>query len=469
MPDIIPVILCGGSGTRLWPLSRELCPKQFVDFGEKPTLFAQAMRRMQSLPGCKRAVVVCNEAHRFHALHGLQACGLQADVLLEPEPRNTAPAIAVASLFLREWEEDPLMLVLPADHALDDDAAFCQKVLQAVPLAEDGAIVTFGIMPTGPETGYGYIEQGEAVGAGFHVARFVEKPDAATAESILAQGNYVWNSGMFLLRASVFLEELARHVPDMDTGCRAAWRDRQTDGTFIRPGRNAFLAVPSDSIDYAVMEKTERAVVMPLALNWSDLGSWEALFQNSDRDAQDNAVTGDVLLEDTEGCYLNAQHRLLAVLGVRDLVVVETKDAVLVLPRQSAQDIKKLFSRLQHARRPECHQSTLVHRPWGSYESLASGDRFQVKRIIVQPGEELSLQKHHHRAEHWIVVSGTAEVTNGDEVSLFSEGQGTYIPLGAVHRLKNPGVIPLVLIEVQSGPYTGEDDIVRLADVYGRS
>ena len=328
MPDIIPVILCGGSGTRLWPLSRELCPKQFVDFGEKPTLFAQAMRRMQSLPGCKRAVVVCNEAHRFHALHGLQACGLQADVLLEPEPRNTAPAIAVASLFLREWEEDPLMLVLPADHALDDDAAFCQKVLQAVPLAEDGAIVTFGIMPTGPETGYGYIEQGEAVGAGFHVARFVEKPDAATAESILAQGNYVWNSGMFLLRASVFLEELARHVPDMDTGCRAAWRDRQTDGTFIRPGRNAFLAVPSDSIDYAVMEKTERAVVMPLALNWSDLGSWEALFQNSDRDAQDNAVTGDVLLEDTEGCYLNAQHRLLAVLGVRDLVVVETKDAV---------------------------------------------------------------------------------------------------------------------------------------------
>lgn len=361
------------------------------------------------------------------------------------------------------------MLVLPADHALDDDAAFCQKVLQAVPLAEDGAIVTFGIMPTGPETGYGYIEQGEAVGAGFHVARFVEKPDAATAESILAQGNYVWNSGMFLLRASVFLEELARHVPDMDTGCRAAWRDRQTDGTFIRPGRNAFLAVPSDSIDYAVMEKTERAVVMPLALNWSDLGSWEALFQNSDRDAQDNAVTGDVLLEDTEGCYLNAQHRLLAVLGVRDLVVVETKDAVLVLPRQRAQDIKKLFSRLQHARRPECHQSTLVHRPWGSYESLASGDRFQVKRIIVQPGEELSLQKHHHRAEHWIVVSGTAEVTNGDEVSLFSEGQGTYIPLGAVHRLKNPGVIPLVLIEVQSGPYTGEDDIVLLADVYGRS
>ena len=297
----------------------------------------------------------------------------------------------------------------------------------------------------------------------------MEKPDAATAESILAQGNYVWNSGMFLLRASVFLEELARHVPDMDTGCRAAWRDRQTDGTFIRPGRNAFLAVPSDSIDYAVMEKTERAVVMPLALNWSDLGSWEALFQNSDRDAQDNAVTGDVLLEDTEGCYLNAQHRLLAVLGVRDLVVVETKDAVLVLPRQRAQDIKKLFSRLQHARRPECHQSTLVHRPWGSYESLASGDRFQVKRIIVQPGEELSLQKHHHRAEHWIVVSGTAEVTNGDEVSLFSEGQGTYIPLGAVHRLKNPGVIPLVLIEVQSGPYTGEDDIVRLADVYGRS
>ena len=402
-------------------------------------------------------------------MHGLQAGGLQADVLLEPEPRNTAPAIAVASLFLREWEEDPLMLVLPADHALDDDAAFCQKVLQAVPLAEDGAIVTFGIMPTGPETGYGYIEQGEAVGAGFHVARFVEKPDAATAESILAQGNYVWNSGMFLLRASVFLEELARHVPDMDTGCRAAWRDRQTDGTFIRPGRNAFLAVPSDSIDYAVMEKTERAVVMPLALNWSDLGSWEALFQNSDRDAQDNAVTGDVLLEDTEGCYLNAQHRLLAVLGVRDLVVVETKDAVLVLPRQRAQDIKKLFSRLQHARRPECHQSTLVHRPWGSYESLASGDRFQVKRIIVQPGEELSLQKHHHRAEHWIVVSGTAEVTNGDEVSLFSEGQGTYIPLGAVHRLKNPGVIPLVLIEVQSGPYTGEDDIVRLADVYGRS
>ena len=465
---IAPVILCGGSGTRLWPLSRECYPKQFVAFGEQPTLFAQTLQRVRELPAGTTPTVICNEEHRFYVLDALRACQQEARILLEPAPRNTAPAIALAALAFAEEGEDPLMLVLPSDHLLDNDAAFCQGVQDAAPLAAEGRIVTFGIRPSGPETGFGYIEQGRAVGRGYAVTRFVEKPDRATAEAMLAQGNFVWNSGMFLLRASVFLEELARHAPAMDAACRQAWQGRRQDAAFCRPDREAFLSVPADSIDYAIMEKTDRAVVMPLTLGWNDLGSWEALYQTGSKDAYGNVVAGDVLLENTEGCYLNARHRLLAALDVRDLVVVETQDAVLVVPRNRVQDVKKIVGQLQQKQREECRQHTLVQRPWGSYESLARGDRFQVKRIVVNPGAELSLQMHHHRAEHWVVVSGTAEITNGEDTRLFTENQSTYIPVGTRHRLKNPGIIPLVLIEIQSGAYLGEDDIVRFADAYGR-
>ena len=468
MRTIAPVILCGGSGTRLWPLSRECYPKQFVAFGGHSTLFGQTLQRVRELPECTTPVIICNEEHRFYVQDALRKCQQDARILLEPAPRNTAPAIALAALALEETGQDPLMLVLPSDHLLDDDAAFRQGVQDAAPLAEEGHIVTFGITPTGPETGFGYIEQGRAAGRGYVVSRFVEKPDRARAEAMLAQGRFVWNSGMFLLRASVFLEELARHAPAMEDGCRRAWQGRTLDAAFCRPDKEAFLATPADSMDYAIMEKTERAVVVPLTLGWNDLGSWEALYQTGDKDAQGNVVIGDVVLENVRDCYLNARHRLLAALDVRDLVVVETQDAVLVAPRNRVQDVKKIVGRLQQNQREECRQHTLVQRPWGSYESLARGDRFQVKRIVVEPGAQLSLQMHHHRAEHWVVVSGTAEITNGKETRLFTENQSTYIPVGTRHRLRNPGIIPLVLIEIQSGPYLGEDDIVRFADAYGR-
>lgn len=468
MYSITPVILCGGSGTRLWPLSREYYPKQFVTFGEKPTLFAQTLQRVAGLPSSELPVIICNETHRFYVQAALRSCQQKARILLEPAPRNTAPAIALAALALTEEGQDPLMLVMPSDHLLDDDADFCRGVQAAAPLAAEGHIVTFGIKPTGPETGFGYIEQGRAIASGYEVRRFVEKPDRSTAEHMLALGSFVWNSGIFLVRASVFLEELARHAPNMAASCRRAWQGRIVDAAFCRPDSDAFLATPADSIDYAIMEKTDRAVVMPLSLGWSDLGSWEALYQAGDKDGRGNVVFGDVLLENADGCYLNSRHRLLAALDVQDLVVVETQDAVLVASRDRVQDVKKIVGQLQQKQREECRQHTLVQRPWGSYESLAVGERFQVKRIVVNPGAQLSLQMHHHRAEHWVVVSGTAEVTNGEETSLFTENQSTYIPVGTRHRLKNPGIIPLVLIEIQSGPYLGEDDIVRFADVYGR-
>lgn len=469
MPDITPVILCGGSGTRLWPLSRETYPKQFVDLGEGRTLFRATVQRALGVPGSTEPIIVCNEEHRFYVTAELFRCGTRGKILLEPAGRNTAPAIALAALALMRDGSDPLMLVLPSDHAIADEKPFFEGVERAAILAEKGQIVTFGIAPTEPETGFGYIEKGKPQGSeGFSVARFVEKPDQKTATAMLEQGGFFWNSGMFLMRASVYLEELKRFAPAIFEAASRAFEGCTEDGAFLRPDHDAFLASPADSIDYAVMEKTRLASVAPLNVRWSDLGSWEAFYQQGEPDSCGNVCSGDVMTENVEGCYLKAGHRLLAAIGLRDMVVVETQDSVLVAPRDQAQQVKVVVSRLQKAQRPEYRQHPLVYRPWGSYETLAMESRFQVKRIIVNPGAELSLQMHHHRAEHWVVVSGTAEVTNGDTVSLFSENQSTYIPVGTKHRLKNPGVIPLVLIEIQSGAYLGEDDIVRFADVYGR-
>lgn len=469
MRCIAPVILCGGSGTRLWPLSRETYPKQFVDLGEGRTLFKDTLLRAQRTPKSMEPIIVCNEAHRFYVTAALYECDVRATILLEPAQRNTAPAIALAAHALACNGADPLILVLPSDHAISDEATFFKGVESATSLAEQGHIVTFGITPTSPVTGFGYIEQGGALGNdGFSVARFVEKPDAVTAQSMLDQGGFLWNSGIFLLRASVYLKELERFAPEMHAACCAAWQGRMADGAFCRPDTSAFLASPSDSIDYAVMEQTDHAAVVPLSTGWSDLGSWEAFYQAEQGDGSGNVCHGDIMTQDAENCYFNAQHRLVTAIGVRDLVVVETRDAVLVAPRERAQEVKAIVARLQSAQRTECKQHPLVHRPWGNYETLVMDGRFQVKRITVNPGAELSLQMHHHRAEHWVVVSGTAEVTNGNEARLYTENQSTYIPVGTRHRLKNPGVIPLVLIEIQSGAYLGEDDIVRFADVYGR-
>ena len=464
-----PVILCGGSGTRLWPLSRDMYPKQFVDLGDDRTLFKDTVRRVASLPDIGVPFIVCNETHRFYVSASLLECGMQCRILLEPAPRNTAPAIALAAFAARAEGEDPILLILPSDHMLQNTEEFNEGVAKAANLARKGHIVTFGITPDGPKTGFGYIRQGEALGGdGFRVVRFVEKPDKKTAFTMLAEGGYSWNSGMFLFRASIYLEELALHAPGIHAACRAAWEGHHADRDFIRPDADAFLSSLADSIDYAVMEKTDRAAVVPLTADWSDLGSWEAFYEAAPHDGDGNVRVGDVYAEGAENCYLHASNRMVAALGVSDLVVVETADSVLVADRARTQDVKKIVESLKKEGRGEAESHPLVYRPWGSYETLARGERFQVKRIIVKPGGQLSLQKHHHRAGHWVVVEGTVEITVGDKVLLYHEDQSTYIPLGTVHRLKNPGMIPLVIIEIQSGTYLGEDDIVRLEDSYGR-
>lgn len=469
---LIPVILSGGSGTRLWPLSRKNLPKQFLPLAGDSTLFQQTVTRAQTLPGAASPIVVCSEDHRFLVAEQLQTLGISdASILLEPVARNTAPAIALAALQALGKDPDATLLVLPADHLIGDTDSFGDAVRKALPLAAEGWLVTFGIRPDAPETGFGYIRRGHALGGdGYQVEAFVEKPDRATAESYLEMGGYDWNSGMFLFRASRLLEELAQQAPTMHAGVAAAFESAHADLDFVRIDKEAFASIPEDSIDYAVMEKTRRAAVVPVSCEWSDIGSWAALWAASEHDADGNRLEGDVLALDSRNSYVRSSpRRMVALLGVEDLVVVDTSDAVLIASRSHAQDVKKLVDRLKSANRPEHRFHRKVYRPWGSYDSIDMGERFQVKRIMVKPGAALSLQKHHHRAEHWVVVSGTAEVTRDDEVFLLSENQSTYLPLGSVHRLRNLGKVPLELVEVQSGSYLGEDDIVRLEDVYGRA
>ena len=467
MHDILPVILSGGSGTRLWPLSREAYPKQFLPLAGELTMLQATWQRVAAI-AAHGPLVIANEAHRFVAAEQLQQVGAQPQaIILEPLGRNTAPAIAVAALEATGNGADPLLLVLPSDHVIADEAAFRAAVQQAAAAAEAGKLVTFGIVPTGPETGYGYIKAAPGEGARA-VERFVEKPDLETATGYVASGQYLWNSGMFLLRASRYLAELARLNPAMLDHSRTAWQRARRDADFTRLDAEAFAAVPSDSIDYAVMEKTSDAVVVALDAGWNDVGSWTALRDVSTQDGDGNAHHGDVIAIDCRNTYAYAQ-RLVALVGLDDVVVVETDDAVLVGKADRMQEVKDVVSRLKAEGRSEATWHRKVYRPWGAYDSIDNGERFQVKRITVNPGASLSLQMHHHRAEHWVVVSGTAEVTRGEEVLLLGENQSTYIPLGVTHRLRNPGKLPLELIEVQSGSYLGEDDIVRFEDTYGRS
>jgi mannose-1-phosphate guanylyltransferase/mannose-6-phosphate isomerase len=469
---LTPVILSGGSGTRLWPLSRKNLPKQFLALSGVSTLFQQTVARSRALAEIGAPVVVCSEEHRFLVAEQLRALDVEgASILLEPMPRNTAPAIAVAAWQGLANDPDAVLLVLPADHLIGDTKSFAEAVGKAMPLAEQDWLVTFGIRPEAPETGFGYIKRGEAVAeGGFRVERFVEKPDAANAKAYVDAGDHEWNSGMFLFKASCFLDELQQHAPEMHAATKAAFEAAKIDLDFVRIDRDAFAASPEDSIDYAVMEKTSRAAVVPVSCAWSDIGSWDALWAASERDHEGNRLEGDVIAIDSRNCFVRAtDRRLVAALGLEDIVIVDTPDAVLVAPRSRVQDVKRLVDKIKSNGRQEHLFHRKVYRPWGSYDSIDMGQRFQVKRITVKPGAALSLQKHHHRAEHWVIVSGTAEVTRNEEVFLVAENESTFLPLGAVHRLRNPGKVPLELIEVQSGSYLGEDDIVRLEDVYGRA
>jgi mannose-1-phosphate guanylyltransferase/mannose-6-phosphate isomerase len=468
---LIPVILSGGAGTRLWPLSRELHPKQLLTLIGERTMLQDTALRLAGLDA-EAPVVVCNEAHRFLVAEQLRQIDVvPRAIVLEPFGRNTAPAIALAALAALQKvgkNDDPLLLVLPADHVIRKVPVFQAAVRAALPAAEKGRFVTFGIVPTSPETGYGYIRRGAAEGPVHRIAEFVEKPNRERAQGFVASGKHYWNSGMFLFGARAYLAELERFAPEMASACRAAFENAKADLDFTRIDSKAFERCPSDSIDYAVMEKTSDAVVVPLDAGWSDVGSWAALHDASDPDSLGNVTHGDVVAEETVGSYLHSESRLVAAVGLKDHVVVETKDAVLVAPRHRVQDVKKLVARLKEQGRYEHSLHREVFRPWGSYDSVESGDRFQVKRLSVKPGASMSLQLHHHRAEHWIVVQGTARITRGEETFLLEENQSTYIPIGTKHRIENPGKIPLHIIEVQSGTYLGEDDIVRFEDRYGR-
>ncbi len=479
---LVPVVLCGGSGSRLWPLSRESQPKQFLALTGAETMLQQTVRRTAGLPSSAVVVdgapiVVCNEDHRFMAAQQLAAVGVRTDrILLESAGRNTAPALTLAALMARREDADPLLLVMPADHAVADVPRLQAAVLAALDACAAGAMCTFGVVPVRPETGYGYIRRGAAHGGGlFGIASFAEKPDAAHAQQYLASGEYLWNSGMFMVRASVWLSAIARYRADISAACIAAMAAATRDGDFVRPDAQAWSACPSDSIDYAVMERLPRnpelgiaARVVPLDAGWSDVGAWDALWQLRAHDADGNACAGDTLMLHSADCLVMASGRLVAGIGLQDLVIVETPDAVLVADKTRVQEVRDVVAQLKASGHAPADTHRKVQRPWGWYDSIDQGERFQVKRIVVNPGASLSLQLHHHRAEHWVVVKGVARITNGDRDFVLRENESTYIPRGHKHRLANPGPDPLEIIEVQSGDYLGEDDIVRFEDDYGR-
>lgn len=468
---IVPVILSGGSGTRLWPLSRALRPKQLLSLVNESTMIQDTMNRIRSIDGVTNPIVVCNEEHRFTIAEQMREIGIHPEALiLEPMGRNTAPALALSAFQALSAGQDPILLVMPADHVIRDVESFSQAVVTGAQSAQEGKLVTFGIVSDAPETGYGYIKASGEAGTGIAqaVAAFVEKPDLDTARVYLQEGGYYWNSGMFMFQASKYLSELESFNNDIYAASKTALEKAVKDLDFIRVDKDSFEVCPSDSIDYAVMEKTGDAVVIPVDIGWSDIGSWSALCEISDTDELGNVLHGDVCLVDTENSYIHADNRLVATVGLKDHVVVETADAVLVAHKSSAQDVKKIVDALKLQNRDEVNIHRKAYRPWGSYESIDMSDRFQVKRITVNPGARLSLQMHHHRAEHWVVVAGTARVTCGEKEFILSENQSTYIPLGEKHRLENAGKIPLEIIEIQTGSYLGEDDIIRFDDVYGR-
>ncbi|MFT7288064.1 MAG: mannose-1-phosphate guanylyltransferase/mannose-6-phosphate isomerase [Halieaceae bacterium] len=466
---LIPVLLSGGVGSRLWPVSREAHPKQFLALASELSMLQDTLARTTGLDAAA-PIVICNDEHRFMVAEQLRQLSVRPQsIILEPEGRNTAPAVALAALHAVEKDPESLLLVLPADHVIRDVQNFTEAVQTGLEEAARGTLVTFGVVPDTAETGYGYLRRGAVRSDGvFELDSFVEKPDESTAQGYLESGDYYWNSGMFLLRAASYLEELQTHAAQMYEACSSAMAAASTDLDFLRPDADLFKACPADSIDYAVMEHTRRGGVVPLDCGWSDVGAWSTLWQVSEADDEGNVLQGDVMVEDCLNSYLRSESRLVAAIGVRDLIIVETADAVLVADRNEVQNVKQIVNRLKAEGRSEASLHHRVYRPWGTYESLIEGDRFQVKRIVVNPGQTLSLQMHHHRAEHWIVVHGTAEVTCDERVFMLREDESTYIPLGHKHRLANPGRIPLELIEVQSGSYLGEDDIVRYEDVYGR-
>ena len=464
---LLPVIMAGGSGSRLWPLSRSLYPKQFISLTSKKTMLQETIARLENLEH-QPPLFICNEEHRFIVAEQLRQENVKHNgIILEPVGRNTAPAIALAAIHALQNGDDPLLLVLAADHVIQDNVAFTNAIKTAMEAAQNGALITFGIEPTTPETGYGYIKKGNSINNKlYHVASFVEKPDLITAEAYLASGEYLWNSGMFLFKASRYLEELKKHCPNILQTCELAMQDACNDLDFIRIKKDTFHTCPDNSIDYAVMEKAEDVLVVPMNAGWSDVGSFSSLWEVSSKDINSNAIIGDVLTENTTNSYIYAQNKLVTTVGIDNLVIVETKDAVLVANKDNVQDVKNIVNQLKASKRTECEQHREVYRPWGSHDDIAQGQRYHVKHLKVKPGEKTALQMHYHRAEHWVVVQGTAKVTNDDNVFILTENESTYIPIGSTHRIENPGKIDLHLIEVRSGNYLEEDDIIRLEE-YG--